>query len=68
MNMFDCSQTPLYRVFELIKQEAKRYGVAVTGSQLVGPVKLDHLLNNLEYYLGLEGLRKDQILETHLMR
>lgn len=68
MNMFDCSQTPLYRVFELIKQEAKRYGVAVTGSQLVGPVKLDYLLNSLEYYLGLEGLRKDQILETHLMR
>jgi glutamate formiminotransferase/formiminotetrahydrofolate cyclodeaminase len=67
MNMFDCNKTPLYRVFELIKQEAKRYGVAVTGSEIVGPVKLDHLINSLEYYLGLQGLRKDQILETHLM-
>ena len=68
MNMFDCSQTPLYRVFELIKQEASRYGVAVTGSEIVGPVKLDYLLNNLEFYLGLEGLKKEQILETHLMK
>ncbi|NLL82553.1 MAG: glutamate formimidoyltransferase [Tissierellia bacterium] len=68
MNMFDCSQTPLYRAFEFVKQEAKRYGVAVTGSELVGPVKLDYLLNNLEYYLGLQGLRKEQILETHLMK
>lgn len=68
MNMFDCSQTPLYRTFEFVKQEAKKYGVAVTGSEIVGPVKLDYLLNNLEYYLGLQGLRKEQILETHLMK
>lgn len=67
MNMFDCSQTPLYRTFELVKQEAQKYGVAVTGSELVGPVKLDYLLNNLNHYLGLQGLRKEQILETHLM-
>lgn len=67
MNMFDCANTPLYRAFELVKQEAKRYGVTVTGSELVGPVKLDYLLNNVEYYLGLEGLNRDQILETHLM-
>ena len=67
MNMFDCASTPLYRAFELVKQEARRYGVTVTGSELVGPVKLDYLLNNVEYYLGLEGLNKDQILETHLM-
>ena len=67
MNMFDCAQTPLYRTFEMVKQEASKYGVAVTGSELVGPVKLEYLLNNLNFYLGLEGLRQDQILETHLM-
>lgn len=67
MNMFDCTKTPLYRAFELVKQEASKYGVAVTGSELVGPVKLDHLLNNLEFYLGLEGFRMNQILEYHLM-
>ncbi|SHH33268.1 glutamate formimidoyltransferase [Sporanaerobacter acetigenes] len=67
INMFDCSKTPLYRAYEFVKQEAKRYGVAVTGSELVGPVKLEYLLNSLEYYLGLEGLRIEQILETHLM-
>ncbi len=67
INMFDCEQTPLYRAYELIKLEAQHYGVAVTGSELVGPVKLDYLLNNLKHYLGLQGLRWDQILETHLM-
>ena len=68
MNMFDCAQTPLYRTFEMVKQEASKYGVAVTGSELVGPVKLEYLLNNLDFYLGLQGLRQDQILETHLMK
>lgn len=67
MNMFDCEHTPLYRTFELIKLEAQKYGVSVTGSELVGPVKLEYLLNNLTHYLGLQGLRMDQILETHLM-
>lgn len=67
INMFDCAQTPLYRAYELIKMEASHYGVNVTGSELVGPVKLEYLLNNLNHYLGLQGLRWDQILETHLM-
>ena len=67
MNMFDCAATPLYRAFELVKQEASKYGVVVTGSELIGPVKLSYLLNNLEHYLGLQGFRKEQILESHLM-
>lgn len=68
MNMFDCSNTPLYRAYELVKIEAQKYGIAITGSELVGPVKLEYLLNNLEHYLGLQGLRNEQILETHLMK
>jgi len=67
INMFDCAQTPLYRAYELVKLEAQHYGIAVTGSEIVGPVKLEYLLNNLNHYLGLQGLRNEQILETHLM-
>lgn len=67
MNMFDCSKTPIYRVINFVKSEAARYGVNVIGTEIVGPVKLDYLLNSLEYYMGLESFNKDQILETHLM-
>ncbi len=67
MNMFDCGKTPLYRTFNLVKQEAERYGVKVTGSEIVGPIKLGNIINSLEYYLGLEGFETKQILETHLM-
>jgi glutamate formiminotransferase/formiminotetrahydrofolate cyclodeaminase len=67
MNMFDCGKTPLYRTFNFVKSEAARYGVAVTGSEIVGPVKLEYLLNSLEYFLGLENFNTSSIMETHLM-
>jgi glutamate formiminotransferase / 5-formyltetrahydrofolate cyclo-ligase len=67
MNMFDCGVTPLYRAFNFCKLEAARYGVAVTGSELVGPIKLDYVINSFEYGLALEGFKKEQILEYHLM-
>ena len=66
VNLLDCSKTPIYRVLETVKMEAARYGVAVTGTELVGPIKLDYVLNTFEYYLGLEGFNKEQILETHI--
>lgn len=67
INMFDCKNTPIYRIFNFVKQEAARYGVIVTGSQIVGPIKLEYIVNSWEYQLQLEGFRISQILETHLM-
>ena len=67
MNMFDCMNTPIQRVFDFCKREAERFGVAVTGSQLVGPIKLESVIQSFVYSLGLEGFRTDQILETHLI-
>lgn len=67
MNLLDCYQTPIHRAFEFVKREAERYGVIVTGSQLVGPIKLDYVLDTFNYYLQLEDFRNEQVLETHLM-
>lgn len=67
MNLFDCVNTPIPRVFEFCKREAARFGVAVTGSELVGPIKLEAVVESFIYSLGLEGFRLSQILETHLM-
>ncbi|MCL4514961.1 MAG: glutamate formimidoyltransferase [Firmicutes bacterium] len=66
MNMFDYVATPLYRTYEVVKMEAARYGVPVVGTQLVGVVPLESLLNSLDYFLQLEGFDRNQILENHL--
>ncbi len=67
INVMDCERTPIYRPFEFIKNEAARYGVRVTGSELVGIVRLDFLINCFEHQLQLEGFEKKHIIETYLM-
>ncbi len=67
MNVMDCAKTPIYRPFEMVKSEAERYGTRVTGSELVGIVRLDFIINCFEHQLQLEGFKKEHIVETHLM-
>lgn len=67
MNMVDYEGTPLYRVFETIKSEAKRWGVRVTGSELIGLSPAKALIDCAEYYLQIEDFNYNtQVLENHL--
>ena len=67
MNMTDYTRTALYRVVELIRAEARRYGVTIAGSEIIGLVPMEALLDSAAYYLGLEGFSMDQVLENRLM-
>lgn len=53
-NITDYTQTPLYQVFELIKIEAKRYGTTIAGSETIGLVPLEAVVDTASYYLGIE--------------
>jgi glutamate formiminotransferase len=66
MNMTDYTRTALYRVFELIRIEARRYGVNVIGSEIVGLVPMAALIDTAAYYLGLEEFTVEQVLETRI--
>ena len=68
MNMVNCDATPLYRVFEAIRAEAKRWGVRIIGSEIVGLTPAKALSDAAEYYLQIEGFDyKKQVLENHLL-
>lgn len=67
MNLTDYTKTSIYQVFELVKVEAKRYGVTIAGSELIGLSPMNALLDAAEYYLGLENFSAKQIIETHLI-
>ncbi|HEY8364327.1 MAG TPA: glutamate formimidoyltransferase [Haloplasmataceae bacterium] len=66
MNITNYQKTAIYRVFETVKMEAKRYGVNVLGSEIIGLVPMEALVESLEYYLGLEGFNMNKVLESHL--
>ena len=67
MNMTNFTKTGLYQSFELIQLEAKRYGVNVIGSEIVGLVPMASLIDTAVYYLGVENFSMEQVLETRMM-
>ncbi len=67
MNMTDYTRTPLYRSFELIRIEAKRYGVNVIGSEVIGLLPMEAMIQTAEYYLGVEDFSMNQVLEKRIM-
>lgn len=67
MNMTDYTKTALYRAFELIKIEARRYGVNVIGSEIIGLLPMEALIDTAVYYLGVEDFSMDQVLEYRMM-
>jgi glutamate formiminotransferase / 5-formyltetrahydrofolate cyclo-ligase len=66
MNLTNYEKTPIFRVFDLVKREAGRYGVSVLESEIVGLVPAAALRQSVEYYLQLDGFSADQVLENKL--
>jgi len=66
MNLTNYEKTPVFRVFELVKREAARYGVAVLESELVGLIPQAALTASAAWYLQLDGFNDGQILENKL--
>ena len=68
INMINYTKTPMYRVFENVRFEAERYGVQIVGSEVIGVVPMDAMIDAAEYYLKVENFDKDsQIMEKHLI-
>ena len=69
MNMVNYEKTPLYRVVETIRFEAKRYGVNILGSEVIGLTPAKALIDSAEYYLQIEDFDYGkQVLENHLLK
>lgn len=66
INMTDYTKTPLYRVFDTVEREARRYGVNIIGSEIIGLVPMNALIDAADYYLRLEGFDTNQILENRM--
>jgi len=66
MNLTNYQKTPMYRVFEMVKREAARYGVSILESEIVGLVPSAALVGAAEFYLQLERFGESQVLENKL--
>ena len=66
INMTDYTRTALYRAFELVRVETRRYGVSIVGSEIIGLVPMEALIDTASYYLGLENFSMEQVLEARM--
>jgi glutamate formiminotransferase len=66
MNLTDFEQTPVHRVFEMVKREAARYGVMPISSEIVGLIPKKALEEAAEWFLQVENFDSSLILENRL--
>lgn len=67
MNLVNYEKTRVYQAYEMVKMEAKRYGVNVIGTEVIGTVPMKALIDVAEYYLQIENFDISQILEKRLL-
>lgn len=66
INLTDFEQTPIHRVFEMVKREAERYGVSIVGSEIVGLIPKRAIELTTDFYLQLENFSPAQVFENKL--
>lgn len=67
MNLTDYTKTAIYRAHEMVRFEARRHGVEIVGSEIIGLVPMEALIDTAAYYLGLENFSMQQVLESRIM-
>ena len=66
INLTDYEQTPMHRVYEMVKREAARYGAMPVSSEIVGLVPKKAIEMAADYFLQLEGFSPSQVFENKL--
>src|SRR5580658_360504 len=66
INLTDFEQTPMHRVYEMVKREAERYGVMPIGSEIVGLVPKKAIEMATDFFLQLENFSPSQVFENKL--
>jgi glutamate formiminotransferase / formiminotetrahydrofolate cyclodeaminase len=66
INLTDFEQTPMHRVYEMVKREAARYGAIPVGSEIVGLIPKKAMEMAADYFLQVENFSPEQIFENKL--
>jgi glutamate formiminotransferase / formiminotetrahydrofolate cyclodeaminase len=66
MNLTNYRQSSIAHVVEMVRREAVHFGVAIHHSELVGLIPQEALVNTAQWYLQLDDLQSEQILENRL--
>ncbi len=66
MNLTNFEKTAVHHVQEMVRREAAQHGLSITKAELVGMIPQKALMDSAKYYLQLDDLADDQVLEYRL--
>ncbi len=66
MNLTDYTQTAIFRVVEMVRREAQRYGVGIQSTELIGLIPQQALFDSAQWYLQIDNFTPQQVLENRL--
>lgn len=66
INLTDFEQTPMHRVYEMVKREAARHGAIPVGSEIVGLIPKKAIEMAADFFLQLENFSPSQVFENKL--
>ena len=68
MNLVDYEKNSMYRVLEMVRMEARRWGVNVVETEVYGMVPAAAMLDNAAYYMQTAGFDPAQVIELRLLK
>jgi len=68
VNVVDYEKNALYRILELIRMEARKWGVQVKETEIYGMVPADAIVRSASYYMQLGEFNPDQVIELRLLQ
>lgn len=60
-------ETPMYKVVELVRLEARRFGVGVLSLEMIGLIPERAFLDSALYYMNVNGFSLDRLVEKNIM-
>jgi glutamate formiminotransferase len=67
INVVDYERNALYRVLELVRMEARKWGVSVRETEIYGMVPAAALLDSVSYYMQTADFDPSQVIELRLL-
>ena len=68
VNVVDYEKNALYRILELIRMEAKKWGVHVKETEIYGMIPAAALLHSVSYYMQIAEFDPNQVIELRLLQ
>ena len=66
MNILDYKKNPVYRVYEFIATEARKYNLSIVKSEIIGLLPEDAVTSTLNYYIK-SNLNSKKVLEYNIL-